>query len=135
MKRYPQLRHSEEGLASISLQGEELCITLGRALMLDDTHQAGGPGGMRKGAGKRPAAAQQAGVPCRVQASIRAFAHCKLRRLPGRHRLLSASPDAAAAVSVVHGRGLRRRCLARHPMPRRRLPLLPCSRVRRWWAG
>ncbi len=42
MKRYQQLRHSEEGLASISLGGDELCITLGRALMLDDTHQAGG---------------------------------------------------------------------------------------------
>jgi len=36
-----QLRHSEEGLASISLQGDEFCITLGRALMLDETHQVG----------------------------------------------------------------------------------------------
>ncbi|KAL4419765.1 hypothetical protein ABPG75_006863 [Micractinium tetrahymenae] len=42
MKKYTQLRHSEEGLASISLQGDELCITLGRALMLDETHQVVG---------------------------------------------------------------------------------------------
>lgn len=39
MKRYPELRHSEEGLASISLQGAEFGITLGRALGLDTTHQ------------------------------------------------------------------------------------------------
>lgn len=41
MKRYPALRHSEEGLASVSLVGDEFCLTLGRALMLDDTHQVG----------------------------------------------------------------------------------------------
>ncbi len=41
MKRYSELRHSEEGLASISLQGDEFCITLGRALMMDETHQVG----------------------------------------------------------------------------------------------
>lgn len=39
MKRYTELRHSEEGLASISLQGSEFCITLGRALGMDATHQ------------------------------------------------------------------------------------------------
>lgn len=39
MKRYPELRHSEEGLASISLQGAEFGITLGRALGMDSTHQ------------------------------------------------------------------------------------------------
>ncbi|KAI3425174.1 hypothetical protein D9Q98_008944 [Chlorella vulgaris] len=42
MKRYSELRHSEEGLASISLQGDEFCITLGRALMMDETHQVVG---------------------------------------------------------------------------------------------
>lgn len=41
MKRYPELRHSEEGLAAISLQGAEFGITLGRALGLDTTHQVG----------------------------------------------------------------------------------------------
>lgn len=41
MKRYGELRHSEEGLASIALQGDHFCITLGRALGLDDTHQVG----------------------------------------------------------------------------------------------
>lgn len=39
MKRYPELRHSEEGLASISLQGAEFGVTLGRALGMDSTHQ------------------------------------------------------------------------------------------------
>ena len=39
MKRYTELRHSEEGLASISLQNSEFCITLGRALGMDATHQ------------------------------------------------------------------------------------------------
>jgi hypothetical protein len=34
-----QIRHSEEGLVSVSLQGNEFCITTGRALMLDETHQ------------------------------------------------------------------------------------------------
>lgn len=42
MKRYPELRHSEEGLASISLQGAEFGVTLGRALGLDTTHQVVG---------------------------------------------------------------------------------------------
>ncbi|EFN53809.1 hypothetical protein CHLNCDRAFT_136515 [Chlorella variabilis] len=42
MKRYTEMRHSEEGLASISLQGDEFCITVGRALMLDETHQVVG---------------------------------------------------------------------------------------------
>lgn len=45
MKQYTQLRHSEEGLASVSLQGDEFCITLGRALDLDNTHQVGGLAG------------------------------------------------------------------------------------------
>lgn len=42
MKRYMQLRHSEAGLASVSLQGDEFCITTGRALMMDETHQVVG---------------------------------------------------------------------------------------------
>ncbi|PSC70113.1 peptidyl-prolyl cis-trans isomerase H isoform A [Micractinium conductrix] len=42
MKKYTQLRHSEEGLVSISLQGDEFAITLGRALGMDDTHQVVG---------------------------------------------------------------------------------------------
>ncbi|PRW33518.1 hypothetical protein C2E21_7678 [Chlorella sorokiniana] len=42
MKRYTELRHSEDGLASISLQGAEFCITLGRALGMDTTHQVVG---------------------------------------------------------------------------------------------
>ena len=36
-----QLRHSDSGLVSISLAGDELCITTGRALMMDETHQVG----------------------------------------------------------------------------------------------
>ena len=34
-----QIRHSEAGLVSVSLQGDEFCVTTGRALMLDETHQ------------------------------------------------------------------------------------------------
>jgi len=42
MKRDASLRHVERGVVSISIDGTEICITLARALHLDDTHQVVG---------------------------------------------------------------------------------------------
>lgn len=62
------LRHSEEGLASVSLSGDEFGLTLGRALDLDNTHQVGGLQGKglvfsRLDAGSRAGVGRAAGVP------------------------------------------------------------------------
>lgn len=100
MKRYQQLRHSEEGLASISLGGDELCITLGRALMLDDTHQARGG----QGWGECVSVWRQVGAVA-GQSTVRslnpalACAHVVKARLPGRRGQPPAVPNAALGSS------------------------------------
>ena len=39
MKQYPQLRHCQRGVVSVSLTGDEFLIALTRCLHRDDTHQ------------------------------------------------------------------------------------------------
>jgi len=41
MQTHASLKHSEEGAVSISLNGDEVAIALGRALALNNTHQVG----------------------------------------------------------------------------------------------
>eukprot|EP00887_Chlorella_sp_A99_P000074 scaffold16.g74.t1 len=42
VKRYPDLRHCERGCVGVSLSGAEFCVTLERALQLDEGHQVVG---------------------------------------------------------------------------------------------
>lgn len=45
MQPNPRLKHVDEGAVSISLNGDEVAISLGRATPLDKTHQVSEPAG------------------------------------------------------------------------------------------
>lgn len=49
MRRYPGLHHLAAGAVSISLNGEEVAITLAKALSLDSSHQARARGTTTRG--------------------------------------------------------------------------------------
>ena len=49
MRRYPGLHHLAAGAVSISLNGEEVAITLAKALSLDSSHQARAHGSTTRG--------------------------------------------------------------------------------------
>ena len=49
VRRYPGLHHLAAGAVSISLNGEEVAITLAKALSLDSSHQARARGTTMRG--------------------------------------------------------------------------------------
>lgn len=116
MKRYPQLRHSEEGLASISLQGDELCVTLGRALMLDDTHQASRAEGGGGSAGGARGPGGQGGRGRRTYCSCPA-AGTGLARGPRAGRPQSHAPQTPSPPSLRHAQVVGRLCGGRELLP------------------